>query len=191
MKNNLKKRKFVMPIVTAALVTVLGVGSLGYVARAATTDKTNGTTTLAAKGTRNGFGAGRGEGATGVVSAVNGTNITLTGKNGKSYVVDVSSATLLKSAPYVKGQKPGAPTPITLSDVKVGDTIMVNGTMTGLNIKAVKMVDEGVKSNTVKKEKSTPKAEKQTKKETKKELKKTSQKTTTSHTNGATTTANQ
>ena len=65
--------------------------------------------------------------------------------------------------------------------------------MTGQNIKAVKVVDEGVKTN---KEKTTTKTEKQpkkeaVKKEVKKELKKTSQKTTTANPNGTTTTTNQ
>lgn len=75
--------------------------------------------------------------AFGVVSAINGTSITLTrqaGPNGTpaaaTYTVDASSATV------TKGRATAA-----LSDIAVGDRLMVRGTVNGTNITATSIMD--------------------------------------------------
>ena len=143
-QNKTKKRKIFMPIVMASLITVLGVGALGYANRtnAATTNPSIAPYNIAGNG--HGFGAGRGQGAAGTVTAIDGSNITISSKNNKSYVVDVSGATFFKAPTLTPGIKPSAPAPITLADIKVGDTLMVRGTVTGTNVKATTVTD-GIK----------------------------------------------
>jgi hypothetical protein len=77
-----------------------------------------------------GFGGpGKGRGAIGTVSAVNGSTITLTGKDGKTYTIDASSAAVEK---MITG---------SLSDVTVGDTIGVEGSVSGTSVTATKIMD--------------------------------------------------
>ncbi len=73
---------------------------------------------------------GRGPGVTGTVSAVNGSTITITGKDGTSYTVNAGSATVQK---MVTG---------SLSDVTVGDTIGVQGTVSGTSVTATSIMDD-------------------------------------------------
>ena len=146
MKNKTKKRKFLAPIVMATLITTLGVGALSYARPIqAATSSIKSTNTIApynTAGNKHGFGVGRGQGATGVVTAILGNNITITsGKNAKTYIVDASSANFLKTPTFIKGTKPGAPTSITLADIKIGDTIMIKGLITGNAIKATTVTD--------------------------------------------------
>jgi hypothetical protein len=75
-------------------------------------------------------GHGRGQGVIGTVSAVNGSTITLTGKDGTSYTVDAGSATVQKR---VTG---------SLGDVTVGDTIGVQGTVSGTSVTATTIMDD-------------------------------------------------
>jgi len=93
----------------------------------------------------------------GTVTAINGSIITITSKKfikpvtGSTattptstdviYTVDTSSATFNKfTAPTTTGVKPTTST-ITISDVKVGDTLMVQGTVTGTNVVAKTITD--------------------------------------------------
>ena len=80
-----------------------------------------------------------GRGIFGTVSSVNGTTLTVTGKQGfgstttqVSYSVDASSATVTKNNAAS-----------TLSAVAVGDTVAIQGTVTGTNVVA-KNIRDGV-----------------------------------------------
>ena len=80
-------------------------------------------------GGRGGFGGRGHNGADGTVSAINGNTITLTGKDGKTYTVDASSASVKKVADS------------SVSNIAVGDTLMVNGTTSGTTITAKNITD--------------------------------------------------
>ncbi len=90
--------------------------------------------------------------AIGTVSAINGNIITLTGRNfaaksNTTYTVDASSATITKlTVPPTKGSKP-ASTAITISQIKVGDTLIVHGTVSGTNIQATTIRDRQIPAN--------------------------------------------
>lgn len=78
-----------------------------------------------------GLGFGRGgrghmgeHGAIGTVTSVNGNTITLTGKNGTTYIVEAGSSTFKKI------------TDSSLSEIKTGDTLRVDGTVSGTTITA-------------------------------------------------------
>jgi riboflavin synthase alpha subunit len=60
---------------------------------------------------------------------VNGTTLTVTGQNGTSYSVDASGATASKRQT------------MSLSDITVGDTVNVDGTVTGNSITAKQILD--------------------------------------------------
>lgn len=145
---HIKKRKIFIPIVMASLITTLGVGTFGLEAsraQAATSSSISATTANTnTTGNKHGFGKGKGQGASGTVTAISGSILTITGKNNVVYAVDASTATLLKASHLVSQNgtvAPGIPTAIALSDIKVGDTIMVRGTINGDSIKATKIVD--------------------------------------------------
>ena len=70
-----------------------------------------------------------GRGVMGQVTAVSGTTITVTGKDGKTYTIDAGSATINKMIT------------ISASDVKVGDTLGVEGTLSGTNVTAQHIMD--------------------------------------------------
>ncbi len=98
-------------------------------------------TSVAAKTIRDGVmmgGASGGRGIGGTVSAVNGTSLTVTSKVGPNggaattYTVDASSATVTKS---------GAAS--SVSNIAVGDTVMVQGTVSGTSV-AAKTIRDGV-----------------------------------------------
>lgn len=73
---------------------------------------------------------GRGPGVMGTVSAVNGSTITLSGHNGETYTVNAGSATVQKM------------TTGSLSDVRVGDSIGVRGTVSGTTVTATNIMDD-------------------------------------------------
>lgn len=77
-----------------------------------------------------GHGHGRDPGVMGEVTAVDGSTITVTGKNGTSYTVNAGSA-------EVKKMVAGA-----LSDIAVGDTIGVQGTVSGTSVTATTIMDD-------------------------------------------------
>lgn len=76
-----------------------------------------------------GFGRGKGHGVMGTVTAVNGSTVTVTGKDGVSYTVNAGSATVQR---MVTG---------ALSDITVGDTIGVQGTVSGTTVTATTIMD--------------------------------------------------
>ncbi len=79
-----------------------------------------------------GFGGGhggRGPGIQGTVTAVNGSSLTVTGQDGKTYTVDGTSAEATKMQT------------ISVSDITVGDTIGVDGTVSGTSVTATHIMD--------------------------------------------------
>lgn len=81
----------------------------------------------------------------GTVTAVSGSTITmdsLFAKTKTTYTVDVSAATLTKGM--------GKGTTLAVTDVKVGDKIMVTGPLTGANIAATAVRDLGIRKMMIK-----------------------------------------
>ena len=81
-----------------------------------------------------------GHGVFGTVSAVSGNTLTVTATNPKdsttsTYTVDASGATVLKGDGTTK------PATSTLSAVAVGDTVMIQGTVSGTSVTAKTIVD--------------------------------------------------
>lgn len=124
----------------AALLTIGG-GALATVASLAGAQTQNtGTATTSTEsvstdrhafpGKGSGFrgGHGRGPGVMGEVTAVNGSTITVTGKNGQTYTVNAGSATVQK---MVTG---------SVSDITVGDSIGVQGTVSGNTVTATNIM---------------------------------------------------
>lgn len=109
-------KRLAVPIIGAALVggAVAGVGLTAFAASDSTT-----TTAPAGDHGPGGFGGG----VQGTVTAVNGSTITVTSADGGTYTIDDSSASVQK---YVDG----AMTTVTGSGIAVGDTVMVNGSIT-------------------------------------------------------------
>jgi hypothetical protein len=122
-----------------ALLLVAGGALGGYASLAGAQTPTNTTavknTTLKRTlhmGSMGGMGehGKKGHGVMGTVSAVNGNTITVTGKNGTSYTVQAGNATVKK---MVTG---------SLSDVVIGDTIGVQGTVSGTTVTANTIMDD-------------------------------------------------
>ncbi len=84
----------------------------------------------------------------GTVSNIDGATITITRNNGfvktnstlTTYTVDASKAILNKFTPVNTGLKP-TPTLILISDIKIGDTLIIQGTINGSNINATTITD--------------------------------------------------
>lgn len=74
-------------------------------------------------------GPGMEHGVMGKVTAVNGSTLTVTGPNGKTYTVEAGSATIHR---MVTG---------SLSDIVVGDTIGVQGSVSGSSVTAKEIMD--------------------------------------------------
>lgn len=79
---------------------------------------------------KGGRGFGKGHGVMGEVSAVSGSSITVKGKDGSIYTVDAANAKVQK---MVAG---------TLSDIAVGDSIGVQGTVSGTSVTATTIMDD-------------------------------------------------
>ncbi len=69
-------------------------------------------------------------GTIGSISSISGNIITVLGKNGTTYTVDASASKFMKQG-----------TMITLADLKVGDTILVHGVISGTSIIADTIMD--------------------------------------------------
>ena len=129
-------KKILIPLLAMALV-VGGLGVAATSANAATTPSTQSTHTNSAHN-RN-----RGKGVMGTVASINGNTLTVTGKIGPkstatavTYTVDATNAKVMKSA--TSGAKP---TTVTIADIQVGDTIMVQGTVNGTSVTAISIFD--------------------------------------------------
>ena len=68
-------------------------------------------------------------GVGGTVTAVSGNTITVTGKDGKTYTIDATSAAITKDET------------VTVSSIAVGDTVMANGTVSGTSVTATAIHD--------------------------------------------------
>ncbi len=97
----------------------------------------------------------------GKVQAINGTTLTVLANSGfgrmgaperannsnapavssVTYAVDASAAVIKKIAPSTAGQTVTAPTTIAVGDIAIGDTVRVQGKITGTNIAAVTITD--------------------------------------------------
>ena len=100
----------------------------------------NKTATTAKKPAVSGKGSMTKPAAMGIVSAVNGNSITLTGKNGTTYTVDATNAAITKFTPGASGAK-GTSATITISQIQSGDTLVVQGTVSGNSVTATKIMD--------------------------------------------------
>ena len=111
-------KKLILPLFAVAL--------LGGAATAGIVSLASAQTTTAATGTQS---TGGDHGVMGTVSAVNGSTITLTGKDGSTYTVDATKASISKTST------------IDVSGVAVGDTLMVGGTVSGTSVTADHIMD--------------------------------------------------
>ncbi len=86
------------------------------------------------------------KGIAGTVKSITGAVIIVTGVDGKDYTVDASKATVMKASttPNVN------PTIVTLANIVVGDTIMVRGTLSNLNMSATNIFDGQLESKHLK-----------------------------------------
>jgi hypothetical protein len=100
----------------ALLVASVGAGALTY-AQTTTNAPTHTSQTR------------RTPGVGGVVSAVSGNTITVTSKDKTTYTIEAGSATITKE------------TTVGVADVKVGDTVMADGTVTGTTVAATTIHD--------------------------------------------------
>lgn len=106
------QKKYMAALLTgAALTATIGAGALTF---AATTP----TSGAAASQERSQPGVG------GTVTAVSGNTITLTGMDGKTYTIEAGSAAITKDMT------------VSVSDIKVGDTVMAQGTVNGTSVSA-------------------------------------------------------
>jgi riboflavin synthase alpha subunit len=95
-------------------------------------------TSVTAKSIWDGAGVGRGPGIFGTIASVSGTTFTVTSKAGPNgapaaatYTVDASNAKVTK----------GGNQSASVSDLAVGDSVMVQGTVNGLNVVAATVRD--------------------------------------------------
>ena len=117
---------------TTSSVSAIAVGDMIAVRGTVSGTSVTATEIMDGLGMRGGFGGpgGPGHGGTrGTVTSVSGNTITLTGSDGKSYTIDASTA------------KVGKMTTITASDVQVGDSLDVMGTVSGTNVTAKNIMD--------------------------------------------------
>ena len=68
----------------------------------------------------------------GAITAISGNTLTVTNKSNVTYAVDATSANFLQ----------GSAT-IAISGVKVGDTVVVQGTVNGTSVTASTVIDQG------------------------------------------------
>ncbi len=124
---------------TPATITVSGIAVGDMVAVNGTV---NGTTIIATKvqdgvfgrGGESGMGkdmagADHGSGVMGTVTAVHGSTVTVTGKDGKTYTVDATNSTIGKFQT------------ITVSGIQIGDSVGVQGTVNGTSVTAKNIMD--------------------------------------------------
>lgn len=74
----------------------------------------------------------------GTVTAINGNSVTITNKSSVTYTIDVTSAKITKQ---------GVTSP-TISNVSVGDQVVVQGTVNGNAVTATTLVDQGAAGGT-------------------------------------------
>lgn len=118
----MNNKKIILPLFAVALLG--GAATTGIVSYASAQTATGTTATTSTPS-----GDRRGPGVAGTVTAVSGSTITLTGKDGKTYTIDAAKADISKT------------TTINVSGIAVGDTLMVGGAVTGTSVTAVHIMD--------------------------------------------------
>lgn len=112
---------------------LLGGGAIaGYAGLAsAQTPTQSGSATTTLMGMHRGMGHwGYGmHGIAGTISAINGSTLTVTGKDGTTYTINAASTTVAKVVQ------------LQVSDLKVGDTIGVQGSVSGTSVTANHIMD--------------------------------------------------
>lgn len=124
-------------VALAALVAIGAGAGISAIASAATSTDASVTATSTkpwVKGAHGGPGMGRGRGVHGTVSAINGSTLTITNTDGTSYTVDASQAKVSKVID------------LTFSDIQVGDSVGVQGKVSGSSVTASHIMD-GVPQN--------------------------------------------
>lgn len=112
------KKEYLMTMAAGALLTAsLGAGALALADNATST--TGSATATAAEFHKPGVG--------GTVTAVNGSTITVTGMDGKTYTINAGSATVTKDMT------------VNVSDIAVGDMLMADGTVDGTTVTATQI----------------------------------------------------
>ena len=74
----------------------------------------------------------------GAVTVINGASLTITNKSNVNYTVDATNATITKNG-----------TASSLSNISVGDNIIVQGTVNGSSITASSIIDQGATTSNV------------------------------------------
>jgi len=129
-------KKLATPLISAiALLAGLGAGIAGIAGAqtatvAATTTTTNSSTSDPTDAPHQGHAPLGGDGN---ITSINGTTITLSEENnegGASYTIDASKATVTKAGATAQ-----------LSDLKVGDKIFVQGSVSGTSVAATSISD--------------------------------------------------
>lgn len=137
-------KKLMLPIAVAVIITSMGFATFASSGKAEAA--TQSPTMMKGKGHKGSFGKMPKPTAIGTVASINGNTITLTGKNGTTYTIDATNTKITK-APEIPTTKPTkgtprpSPTTITITDIKVGDNLIVKGTLTGTSIVATDILD--------------------------------------------------
>ena len=116
----MQNKKLILPLFAVAL---LGGAVTAGVVSLASAQTTTATTTTSSTNDH------MGRGVAGTITAVNGSTITLTGKDGTTYTVDATKATISKTST------------IDVTGLSVGDTLMVGGTVSGSSVTADHIMD--------------------------------------------------
>lgn len=117
-------------IIPALALVVLGGGAAAGYAHLASADTAE-TGDKTAFHMKRGHGPGHGtHGVMGEVTAVNGSTLTVTGRDGQSYTVTADTAEVVR---HVTG---------TLSDIQVGDRVGVHGEVSGTTVTAKRIMDD-------------------------------------------------
>ncbi len=112
----ISKKYITAGAVGALLTTILGAGAVTFA-------QTNTTATTGTTPAQHQLGVG------GRVTAVSGNTVTVTGKDGKTYTIDATSAAITKDMT------------VGVADIKVGDTLMADGTVNGTTVTATSIHD--------------------------------------------------
>ena len=132
----MNNKKLIVPLLAVALLGGAAAGATGIASAATSAITSTGTTaSVQAQGDHGPRGMGR-PAVMGTVSAISGNSITVTDKqSGTSYTVDATNAKVMKAATG------SAPTTSAVSDIAVGDTVMVQGTTSGTTVTATNIMD--------------------------------------------------
>ncbi|MDB5238528.1 MAG: hypothetical protein JWM46_798 [Candidatus Kaiserbacteria bacterium] len=75
-------------------------------------------------------------GVSGTVTAVNGSTITLRGSDNVLYTINAGSASFVGAGDFN----------VSLADIRVGDTLVVRGTVSGTTVTATKIADQAIRA---------------------------------------------